>query len=227
MGLVHAGMAQHGTCVFAHEQTKGKGQRSKGWVSAHGQNVLLSIVIEPFTLRPEQLFRLSMMTAIGVQRFYSQYAGEGTCIKWPNDIYWRDRKAGGILIENNLQGREWKYAVIGIGLNINQTNFEGMPIKAVSLKQITGKTYNIVEIAKSLINTLQITFEELLNNSKEIAPCYHRYLYKYHQTVRLKKGSRIFDAYIKGVTEDGRLVTSTSLDEYFSVGEVEWVIHEE
>ncbi|MCU7551075.1 biotin--[acetyl-CoA-carboxylase] ligase [Chitinophagaceae bacterium LB-8] len=227
MGLVHAGMAQHGTCVFAHEQTKGKGQRSKRWVSIHGQNILLSIIIEPFNLRPEQLFRLSMMTAIGVQRFYSHYVGEDTYIKWPNDIYWRDRKAGGILIENNLQGREWKYAVIGIGLNINQTSFEGMPVKAVSLRQITGRRYDTVEMAKSLINTLQTTFEELLNNSEEIASCYHKFLYKNHQTVRLRKGSRIFDAYIKGVTEDGRLVTATSMEEYFSVGEVEWVMHEE
>jgi BirA family biotin operon repressor/biotin-[acetyl-CoA-carboxylase] ligase len=223
MGLVHAGMAQHGTCVFAHEQTKGKGQRSKQWVSVAGQNILMSIIIEPFNLGPEQLFLLSMMTAIGVHQFYSRYAGDDTCIKWPNDIYWRDRKAGGILIENNFQGSEWKYAVIGIGLNINQTDFEGLPIKAVSLKQVTGKSFHMSGMTQELISILIGTFEELLNNPSEIVNRYHQYLYKIHQTVKLKKGPRIFDAYIKGVTEDGRLVTETSMEELFSVGEVEWV----
>jgi BirA family biotin operon repressor/biotin-[acetyl-CoA-carboxylase] ligase len=223
MGLVHAGMAQHGICVFAHEQTKGKGQRQKHWISVAGQNILMSIIIEPFNLRPEQLFHLSMMAAIGVQRFYNRYAGEETCIKWPNDIYWRDRKAGGILIENKIQGPEWKYAVVGIGLNINQTHFDSMPKKAVSLKQITGKSYNTVTMAKELAECLQTTFEEFINQPKEVINHYHQHLYQLHQTVRLKQGTRTFDAYIKGVTEDGRLVTNTSMEELFSVGEVEWV----
>ena len=223
MGLVHAGMAQHGTCVFAHEQTKGKGQRSKQWVSGAGQNVLMSLIIEPFNLRPEQLFLLSMMTAIGVHQFYSKYAGEDTSIKWPNDIYWRDRKAGGILIENSLQGSTWKYGVIGIGLNINQTSFEELPTRAVSLKQITSNSYDTVDMAKELIAILQASFEEMLENTGAIASRYHEHLYRLHQTVRLKKGTRTFDAYIKGVTEDGRLITATSMEEYFSVGEVEWV----
>jgi BirA family biotin operon repressor/biotin-[acetyl-CoA-carboxylase] ligase len=224
MGLVHAGMAQHGTCVFAHEQTKGKGQRSRQWISDAGQNILMSIIIEPFNLRPEQVFLLSMMTAIGVQLFYRQFAGEDTSIKWPNDIYWRDRKAGGILIENNIQGREWNYAVIGIGLNINQTNFEGMSLQAVSLKQITGKNYDTIGMAKELLQGIQATIDKLLNNPNEIVKCYHQHLYQLHQTVRLKKGSRTFDAYINGVTADGKLVTRTSMEELFSVGEVEWVI---
>ncbi len=223
MGLVHAGMAQHGTCVFAHEQTRGKGQRSKQWISGAGQNILMSIIIEPFNLRPEQVFLLSMMVATGVQRFYARFAGDDTTIKWPNDIYWRDRKAGGILIENNIQGLEWKYAVVGIGLNINQTSFESVSLQAVSLKQITGKNYDTVGMAKELGQSIQTTFDELLNKPREIVNCYHQHLYQLHQTVRLKKGARIFDAYINGVTEDGRLVTATSMEEVFSVGEVKWV----
>src|SRR4029078_6487819 len=111
MGLIHAGMAQHGTAVFAHEQTKGKGQRNKQWLSAPNKNIILSLIVQPFGLRTNELFLLSMSGAIGVQNFFNSQAGGKTKIKWPNDMYWRDRKAGGILIENIIQGEEWKYAI--------------------------------------------------------------------------------------------------------------------
>src|SRR5690242_6119133 len=115
MGLVRAGMAQHGTVVFTHDQTKGKGQRDKLWVSQKGRNVAMSVVIEPNLPAPE-LFLLSMMTAVGVCDLFRSYVHEGIKIKWPNDIYWCDRKAAGILIENLWQGSEWKSAVVGIGI---------------------------------------------------------------------------------------------------------------
>jgi BirA family transcriptional regulator, biotin operon repressor / biotin---[acetyl-CoA-carboxylase] ligase len=223
MGLVHAGMAQHGICVFAHEQIKGKGQRNKRWISGSGENIILSIIVQPHNPSPKHLFLLSMMVAIGTHKFLSRYAGADTSIKWPNDLYWRDRKAGGILIENNIQGSEWKYAVIGIGLNINQTNFEDLPVKAVSLKQITGKSYDVVELAKELILDIQSIFDGISNNPAEIIDTYHKHLYQLQQTVKLKKGPRIFEAYIKGVTQDGKLITKTYTEELFNVGEIEWI----
>src|SRR5256885_16124829 len=100
MGLVHAGMAQHGTAVFTHEQTKGKGQRNRQWQSQKDQNIAISLVIEPKSLVISELFILSMTIATGVKHFFNSYTNGDVKIKWPNDIYWRDRKAGGILIEN-------------------------------------------------------------------------------------------------------------------------------
>lgn len=224
MGLVHAGMSQHGTVVYAHEQTKGKGQRQKKWLSKAGENIMLSLIINPFGLQLDQQFLLSMSTAIGVQNFFSTYAGDDTKIKWPNDIYWCDRKAGGILIENIVKEKRWSHAIIGIGININQTNFTEIDSKAVSLKQITGKQFDTIALAKELTAFLEQAFQQLVSNPNGVLTSYENLLYKKGEKVRLKKGTRVFETTIKGVQPDGQLVTGHSIEELFSFGEIEWLI---
>jgi BirA family biotin operon repressor/biotin-[acetyl-CoA-carboxylase] ligase len=222
-GLAHAGMAQSGTAVFAHHQTKGKGQRHRKWQSEPGQNIALSIILQPPGLALSQAFLLSMATAVGVQRFFAHYTGSETKVKWPNDLYWRDRKAGGILIENVVQGSEWKGAIIGIGININQTKFPNLDRKAVSLKQITGKTYSPVELAKELCGYLGQAYELMHKLPLEVKELYRQHLYKLNETVRLKHGSRVFDAVVKDVSSLGELVVQHATEERFGVGELEWV----
>ncbi|MEI6947975.1 biotin--[acetyl-CoA-carboxylase] ligase [Paraflavisolibacter sp. H34] len=224
MALVHEGLAQHGTAVFAHEQRKGKGQRGKQWVSTRNENITLSVIITPFALNISKLFLLSMAVATAVHRFFSRYAGDETRIKWPNDLYWRDRKAGGILIENVLQGSEWKYAIIGIGLNLNQTDFPPMDRKAVSLKQITGSTHDPLSLAKELLGDLESALDQLRSQPDTIADHYRSHLFRRYQPVRLKQGERVFDASIKDVTDDGQLVVQHALEERFAVGEIEWIL---
>jgi BirA family biotin operon repressor/biotin-[acetyl-CoA-carboxylase] ligase len=222
MGLVHAGMAQHGTVVFTHDQTKGKGQREKQWYSSPRENITLSIIIEPFDLFIKDQFLLSMSVAIGVHAFFSKYAGEETKIKWPNDLYWRDRKAGGILIENVIKGNDWKHAVIGIGINTNQLTFDGINNKAVSLKQITGKSFDTLKAAKELIACVNTAFGEMLALRNMLSK-YHMVLYKWKQPQRFKAGSRIFEAIITGVASDGSLIVTHAVEEYFRSGEIEWI----
>src|SRR6187397_1554210 len=161
MALVHGdiladghGEAQHGLAIFSHEQTAGKGQRGKNWVSEKDANIALSILLNPLPLSVPDQFKLSVCIAVSTWEFFSQYAGDETRIKWPNDLYWRDRKAGGVLIENVIgrwdpiaiglgsgveKSEAWKWSVIGIGININQTAFSPDLPNPVSLKQITGK----------------------------------------------------------------------------------------
>ena len=223
MGLIHAGMAQHGTVVFAHEQTKGKGQRNKQWLSAPDKNIILSIVIQPFKLKINQQFLLSMGVANAVHKFFNNYGKKETTIKWPNDIYWCDRKAGGILIENVIQGKEWKHAVIGIGLNINQVDF-GCYTKAVSLKQITGKEYDTIVMAKELVQHVHSTLKQLISDSKEIVKYYHRHFYKLKEKVQLKTKDKEFEGIIKGVNENGLLIVyHHKKDEHYKAGEIEWI----
>ena len=223
MGLVHAGMAQHGTAVFAHEQTMGKGQRHKQWLSAPDKNIILSLIVHPFRLKTSQLFLLSMAVANGVHSFFNFYAGNETKIKWPNDIYCCDRKAGGILIENVIQGNAWKHAIIGIGLNINQTDF-GNFNRAVSLKEITGKSYDTVSLAKELLTFLDSSFKEMTSDTNTVIKNYHEHLYKWKETVRLKKEETVIEGYLKGVNMDGMLIIETPTQEMlFKVGEVEWL----
>ena len=223
-GLVHAGMAEQGTAVFAHHQTKGKGQRLKQWHGEAGKNIALSVIVHPHWLSLSQGFLLSMAVAVGTYRFFKKYTGSNTMIKWPNDIYWRDRKAGGILIENIVQGSEWKAAIIGIGLNINQTDFDNLDIKAVSLKQITGKEYDPALLAKELCTHLTDTLDILQKLPSHIIEEYRNHLYKLNEKVRLKKGSRVFDATIKDVTTLGELIVQHATEERFDVGDVEWVM---
>ena len=227
MGLARAGMAQHGTVVFTHDQTKGKGQRTKEWISQKGQNIAMSVIIEPQNLPVSELFSLSMMTATVVQEFFEKLVEDEVTIKWPNDIYWRDRKAAGILIENLWQGTEWKFAVLGIGINVNQTDFGEVGSRAVSLKQITGKNFELVALAKSLCEIIEEKYRLQFSNPFLIVDQYKKHLYKINRKVTLKKDNHVFEAEFKDVNSQGQMVVQTAMEEKFNVGEVEWLINGE
>ena len=132
------------------------------------------------------------------------------------------------MIENVLKGNQWKYAIVGIGLNINQTTFAGLDNKAVSLRQITGKSYDTFLLAQRLCRYIDTCFRQLLNDSDMIISHYHRLLYKRDETVILKKNSHLFNALIKGVNTSGQLMTEQNGQEIvYASGEVEWVIGNE
>ena len=247
MGLIHGdhlpegqGEAQHGTAIFTHEQTAGKGQRGRNWSSEKGLNIALSILLNPSPLRIQDQFQLSVYVATSVCELLSKYAGDEAKIKWPNDLYWRDRKAGGILIENviggsdlitlewGVQGSEsgkWKWAIVGIGINVNQTSFPADLANPVSLKQITGKNFEPVDMAKELCSVLENNYQLLIKGKFEgLFNFYQSHLYKKDEKVKLKKNNRVFETTIKAVSETGQLITEHSIEERFDFGEVEWII---
>jgi BirA family biotin operon repressor/biotin-[acetyl-CoA-carboxylase] ligase len=177
-------------------------------------------------LNASQQFQLLVCVALGCYDFFERYAGQETSIKWPNDIYWRDRKAVGVLIENSFQGSDWKFAVAGIGVNINQTLFDNSLKNPVSLKQITGKTYDLIELAKDLQIHVLERFSAIQKDPFRISLAeYNGHLYGLNKKMHLKKGPIHFDATIQGVSPFGQLVTMDSKQErHFDFGEVEWVI---
>ena len=247
---LHAGLAHHGTSYFAREQVAGKGQRGKTWSSAKDSSLILSVVIDPRPLLVTQQFQLSACVAVSVCEFFSRYAGDSTCIKWPNDLYWQDRKAGGILIENIIgsqksdpngyldasrndqlltvnfqQSSSWQWAVTGIGININQEFFTEELKNPVSLKQITGRHFSPVEMAKELCLILDNKFNHLITSGFDaIYSAYISCLYKKNELVKLKKGSRVFETSIKTVSAAGKLIVQHAIEEEFDFGEIEWVI---
>jgi BirA family transcriptional regulator, biotin operon repressor / biotin---[acetyl-CoA-carboxylase] ligase len=229
MAKAHAGLAAHGQAYFTCRQTAGKGQRGKQWQSGADENIALSIVLMPQPLLVSQQFHLSVAVALGCYHFFNKYAGEDTAIKWPNDIYWRDRKAGGILIENAVGTQNgnsaWKFAIAGIGININQVHFDDSLPNPVSLRQITGKIFSPEALAKELHSQVLQQVQQLLStgNFTEMLQLYNNILYKRNQPVVLKKGRIIFESVIKGVTENGKLFTSDTIDNFFDFGEVEWI----
>lgn len=182
MEQIKAGKAISGSCYNTLFQTHGKGQHGRVWESEKGQNLLCSYVLELKSLNPaknwgpEDQKGLSAAVAIGAKAFFGVNAGDETLIKLPNDIYWRDRKAGGILIENSLRGSEWTWAVIGIGFNINQTSFSPDAPNPVSLRQITGRQWEIArlqtELSKALTKSIQdwilVGEEATLENMKPL-----------------------------------------------------------
>ena len=236
MALIHGdllpegqGEAQHGMAIFSQEQTAGKGQRGKNWVSQKDSNIALTIMLNPCPLSVPDQFKLSVCIAISVWDLFSKYAGDETKIKWPNDLYWRDRKAGGILIENIVQTKQsavssWQWAVVGIGININQVTFIPDLPNPASLKQITGKNFKPVELAKELCSVIETNYQLLIAGKYEtLFNKYQTHLYKRDEKVKLKKRNRVFETTIKGVSETGQLITQHSIEEKFEFGEIEWI----
>lgn len=243
MALVHEGMASHGTAVFAHTQTAGKGQRGKQWITDPGANIILSVLVDASPIRHLPSFTLSAAAALAARDLFTRYALHDTSIKWPNDIYWRDRKAAGILIENAYRGKEWQWAVIGIGLNVNQVRFPDLPRPPVSLKQITGRTFDAVTLARELCALLEERWQALLREGAD--PTFTRYqehLLGMGQHVRLQREGIAFETEVLGVLPDGRLRTNgpgpspdgapsgaaapappPGGEHLFSIGEVEWM----
>lgn len=228
--LLHEGLAQHGMAIFAHEQLAGKGQRGRIWSSDKGSNVILSLIVNPQSLVLSQQFQLSVCVALSVHELFMKFAGTDTQIKWPNDLYWQDRKAGGILIESVVGSRasgisSWDWSIIGIGININQTAFPSYLSNPVSLKQITGKNFDAVMLAKELCMIMNQKFDELMYSGFEnIYTQYLTHLYKINTTVKLRKDNKVFEAIIKGVNKAGQLIVYHSIEEEFNFGDVEWVV---
>ena len=218
--------AAHGTAVFAHAQFRGKGQRGKQWDSEPGANLILTLIIDPKIIGVREPFGLSACIALSLTDLFSQHVGKHVSIKWPNDLYWKDKKAGGILIENIIMAnsREWKWAIVGIGININQIEFPPELSNPVSMKQITGNSYDPIELSKKLCDI--ISFYLHLINKKGfsfIVEKYNDQLYKRKETIKLRKDNRSFEVKLKGVSTEGKLIVANGLEKEFSYEEIEWV----
>lgn len=226
MEQVNQGGVTPGTTWFAMEQTAGKGQRGKQWHSPPGENLMMTTVLEPRMLALSHQFMLSASIALAARDFFVKYAGDETCIKWSNDLYWRDRKAGGILIENVLRGGHWQYAIVGIGININQAEFAPQLPNPVSLRHITGLEWDAIELAKVLCGCIQQRFDALHPSMfDELLAEYKSSLFRWQQKGFYRQGEEYFEAVLRDVMPDGRLVLEKNGEKMLlGFGEVEFVI---
>ena len=225
MAQLQNGAPTHGTAWFAHMQTNGRGQHGKAWQSEAGQNIILSILLDTSTFDLSRPFELSIAMAFAAHQLFSKYAGDETTIKWPNDIYWRDRKAAGILIDNLIRGNKWQWSVVGVGMNVNQSLFNHSISKAVSLKQITGTSYDPITLAKELCSKIQTQYELIrAKHFAEVLENYNAVLFQRTSEVRFKKDNRVFTAVVEKVNEWNQLEISKGPQEHFNFGEVEWIL---
>jgi BirA family biotin operon repressor/biotin-[acetyl-CoA-carboxylase] ligase len=225
--------AVSGSCYRADFQTHGKGQQGKVWDSDKGENLLCSYVLSLSDLKKAKeateiaflsnQFELSIAVSLAVSDFFSAFVGEETKIKWPNDLYWRDRKAGGILIENKIRGTEWTWSIIGIGINVNQTQFEAVQGKPVSLKQITGKSFDIKQLTSQLSNFLTNRINEWLQGGFEKMHIeYNDRLFKKGEVVKFKGNQLLFSAKVIGVNKNGQLIVDKGIEQTYNFGEITW-----
>ena len=230
MNQVKTNLAGHGAAYLAQKQWAGKGQMGKVWEAETGQNILLSVVLDPKKLVFDGLAMdpsvVSMLVATGCFNFFVTYAGDETSIKWPNDIYWRDRKAAGILIENSFRGPIWQWSIAGMGVNINQTEFGTDLNKAVSLKQITGKTFLVPALAKELCNHIEAAFQIAVDKGPDtLLALYNNVLYKKGEQVSLDIEGQKITATICRVLSNGYLEIETEkgIKQSHPLGAIKWL----
>lgn len=170
----------HGTVITAYHQVAGRGQYGSTWNSSANENIASSIILYPKNLPANRQFDLSKAIAIAVRDVVAYYLPDRTIsVKWPNDIYIDDKKVCGILIQNILSGKFINTAIVGIGININQSAFsENLP-NPTSIFLEKGATINVEEARQLLFNSIEFWYQLLDNNTMTpIHQYYYQYLYR-------------------------------------------------
>jgi BirA family transcriptional regulator, biotin operon repressor / biotin---[acetyl-CoA-carboxylase] ligase len=225
--LLNVGAIPEGTIISAHNQLAGKGYGSNKWESAPGENLTISCILYPAFLAPHRQFKLTMAISLAVADTIKQFIYEKltVTVKWPNDIYAGRDKIAGILIENSIMGEHIKDSICGIGLNVNQKVFLSDAPNPVSLRKITGITYNNKEIMEELCNHIDTRYEQLRNNElRSLEDEYHQSLYLIGVESSFRSQNESFSGTIAGTDEFGRLIIKTSEGErHFDFKEVEFV----
>lgn len=224
--LLMSKAAEHGTVVLAQHQKKGRGQQGNNWESEPGMNMLASFIFFPSYLPVIKQFHLSKTASLAIIDFLETETNS-LSIKWPNDIYFENKKIAGILIENSVMGSYLSTSVIGIGLNLNQEKFISGAPNPVSLKQITGKNYDIETVAEKITEHLNKWYKLLENNRyHEIDTAYLNHLFRRNEWAVFAINGNRFEARITGIGEFGQLILEEkngTLSEYM-FKEVEFVI---
>lgn len=198
-----------GIIVSTDHQFAGKGQRGNTWLTEAGENLTLSIVLYPKFLQAHRQFLLSQSIALGVRSFAADFLGTEVTVKWPNDIYYQDQKIAGILIESALMGKKMASAIVGIGVNINQSFFPTFVQNATSFRQITGQNYNLNVLIEELSKHIEVHYLQLkTGNFRAIQQNYLSHLYRFNTWHLFEDTSNgnVFKGKIVDVQEDGKLV---------------------
>jgi len=205
--LLNDRVLEDGFSVFADFQTTGKGQKGNSWESAPGKNLLFSIVFFPDELNISQHFIIAQVVSLAIKEILEEET-DGISIKWPNDIYWEEKKITGILIENEIMGNFITRSIIGAGINLNQDLFLSDAPNPVSLKQITGKTYNIKYILDKIIGRIFYYYNliQFPGERNVIMKLYNESLFRKESYHKFEDKTGIFLAKIIEVEESGLFV---------------------
>lgn len=221
------GEVLEGTVFLAYSQVSGRGQMDNIWESEAGENLTFSLVLKPVFLEIQDQFLLSKVVTLGIFSVLNSYV-EGITIKWPNDIYAGNKKLGGILIENSIMSGRITNSIIGIGLNINQERFFSKAPNPVSLKQLTGKTFELIPLLKQILLEIEKYYQMLKDgNTPWINDFFENNMYRFGEDHRYIHDGKQFVGRIIGVNKIGQLliVDSDKKIRQFHFKEVEFVLN--
>lgn len=194
------------TAVMAETQTEGRGQMGTVWSSQTSKNLTFSVYKDISMYDLEHPFYISVVVALALIKTLRSFSIDKLSVKWPNDILSENKKVCGILIENVVKQNKFSNSIIGIGLNVNQVTFDDLP-QASSLHLITGRVFNLDEVAQSIIKNLKHYFKLLKHNEIEtLKTKYETYLFRKNKPSTFKDAEGvIFSGIIKGVSNSGQL----------------------
>jgi BirA family transcriptional regulator, biotin operon repressor / biotin---[acetyl-CoA-carboxylase] ligase len=216
-----------GTVIRAHEQSAGKGLGENRWISESGKNLTVSIILYPRFLPVERQFMLNKAVSLAVLDIVNTLVHSASCrIKWPNDIYSGTRKLGGILIINTVSGTDFDTSIAGIGININQTEFDPVLPNPTSVKLITGMDSEPDMAMTLLIEKMDLRYNQLkMDQSEQLDSEYRENLVGYGETRKFKTEKGEIEGVIRDVDPFGRLIIETvnKKQMIFSHKEIDWI----
>jgi BirA family biotin operon repressor/biotin-[acetyl-CoA-carboxylase] ligase len=224
--LVVADKLPEGSVVLALHQKKGRGMGQNSWESEKGKNLTFSLLLRPTFLPAENMFLISKTISLGIVDYLNKLDRSFT-IKWPNDIYYKDKKICGILIENQLLGNKLNYSIIGIGININQEVFKSDAPNPISLLNIFNKKFNTTSCLNGILKQISIWYDMLSEGwAEKINEAYFTQLYRNTGYHAYNSEGILFKAQLKAVENDGKLVLQTAENEIksFYFKEVEFIM---
>lgn len=216
-----------GLTVITDEQFAGKGQLGAGWISGPGKNLTLSILLRPTFLLPPEIFYLNKAVALAVRDCAADFlSGQTIRIKWPNDIYAGNKKIAGILIENGFQTTAVQFSIVGIGLNVNQTEFDPALPNPVSMAILANYDFELQDVLEKLCIAIERYYLMLRRfDFKQVDDLYHIHLYGTGKERQFKTGGNSFTGIIHGVDANGKLILETGGEmKKFEVKEINWII---
>lgn len=222
--LLAEGTYLHGTGILSFNQTEGRGQYGRHWVTQPGMHLALSIIIQPDNMTASELPLLSMKTSLALVRVLKHENNSLlTTIKWPNDIYANGKKIAGILIENSLSSSKVQHSILGIGMNVNEKVFPDDLPNATSLFLLTKKEYDIKKLAEKVRLAVMHILDEISETWKTE---YDDFIYGAGQIMSFEEKGELVAARVLGVDFDGRIILEKadgSRKSYFA-HEIKWLI---
>ncbi len=207
--LLNTEQLEEGSVVISDFQTAGRGQAGNSWYSGKGENLLFSLLIYPTEIAANEQFIISRIISLAIKNTLDRFTDD-IRIKWPNDIYWKDKKIAGILIENSLQGKVIENSVIGVGLNLNQQIFPIELPNPVSLRQITANEYDKEYVLDLLLKEFFQLYRSLQRGEKQVIEDeYMLDLYRKNDYYWYEDKNGRFQAKIDNILQSGHLVLRT------------------